>query len=58
MSNEEWAKTKKVQYISDRSFFFYDNEDVFVLMFSFKDKDEKRIDAPAKVDIRIEMMTG
>ncbi len=58
MSNEEWAKTKKVQYISDRSFFFYDNEDVFVLMFSFKDKDEKRIDAPAKVDIRIENDDG
>ncbi len=58
MSDEEQAKSKKVEYLSDRSFFFYDNEDAYVLLFSFKDKDGKRIDAPAVVNMRIENDAG
>ena len=53
MSEEEKEMSSKVKYISDYSFFYYDDEDVFILNFAFKDKNEQRIAAPAKIDIKI-----
>ncbi len=58
ISENEKEQAGAVQYIGDRNFFKYDNENVYVLNFSFKDKDENRIAAPAYVDMRIENDNG
>lgn len=53
MSSEEYKQVNAVQYISDRSFFFYDDAEAYVLSFSMLDAEEVRIKAPVVVDIRI-----
>ena len=53
MSSEERKQVNAVQYISDRSFFFYDDEEAYVLSFSLLNAEEERIKAPVVVDIRI-----
>lgn len=54
MSPAERKMIDKVKYISDRSFFYYENGECYVLLFGFKDEAEERIAAPAKVEMRIE----
>ena len=53
MSDADKEASEKVYYLSDYSFFYYENKDCYVLLFSLQDKNETRIAAPAKVDIRI-----
>ena len=53
MSAEEKKNAKAVQYISDRSFFYYENEDAYVVQFSLMNEKEERIKCPAEVDIKI-----
>lgn len=58
MSSEEKKMIDSVKYLSDRSFFYYDNEDQFVLLFALKDENETRIAAPSEVKVRIENDEG
>lgn len=52
-SQEELFKLKAVEYLSDRDFFYYDDKEMYVILFSLKNKENERVKAPVTVVVKI-----
>lgn len=53
MGLQDIVNANRVKYIADWEFFYYQNQDCYVVLFSLKDKNGKRIAAPANAKVEI-----
>ena len=53
MTYEEKLAAYSVEYISGRDFFYYEQEDMYVVMFAFLNENEEKIASPCTVDVRL-----
>lgn len=58
LSAEEQKQTERIKYINNRLFYYEPQISACMVSFSFKDKDERYLAAPAIVTIRIENKKG
>ena len=59
LTREEMIAANEVYYISDRQFFYYERDNQYIVMFSFKDENKtKRIACPCTVEFRLENSEG
>lgn len=59
LTKAEEKAAKKVHYLTNCQFFYYEKDNLYIVMFSFKNKDEtQRLACPCTVEFRLENSEG